>query len=104
MAKDKPKYSAAAFRTLLAKLIDLYVSRSEPQSTGAAAKAGASAARVEAQIKEICELASPGFGEPFILLFRNQRRSREDAIKYVDARNRVLVWLGEYAAAKRRRT
>ena len=103
MATAKPKNSAAAFRRLLAKLVDLYVSRSQPQSTGAAAKAEASVARVEAQIKEICDLVSPGFGERFILLFRNQRRSRQDAIEYRDQRNLILVWLGEFAAAKRKR-
>ena len=91
MATAKLKYSAAAFRRLLAKLVDLYVSRSQPQSTGAAAKAEASVARVEAQIKEICDLVSPGFGERFILLFRNQRRSRQDAIEYRDQRNLILV-------------
>jgi hypothetical protein len=103
LAKDKLKHTAATFRRLLAKLVDLYVSRSQPQSTGAAAKAEASAARVEAQIKEICDLVSPGFGERFILLFRNQRRSRQDAIEYRDQRNLILVWLGEFAAAKRKR-
>ena len=55
MATAKPKYSAAAFRRLLAKL--------------AAAKAEARPA-IEAQIKEIYELASPGFGDRFIDLFR----------------------------------
>jgi hypothetical protein len=102
VAKAKPKYSAAAFRRLLAKLADLYRSRSEPQSTGAAAKAEASAARVEAQIKEICGLVSPGFGERFILLFGKQWRSREDANEYLLQRNRILVWLDEFAAAKRK--
>jgi hypothetical protein len=102
MAKA-PKYSAAVFRTLLTKLVDLYVSRSQPQSTGAAAKAEASVARVEAQIKDICELVSPGSGERFILLFRNQWRSQQDATEYLDQRNRILVWLGEFAAAKRKR-
>jgi hypothetical protein len=104
VATAKPKYSAAAFRGLLAKLVDLYVARSEAQSTEAAAKAKASIAMVEAQIKEIYELASPGFGDRFIVRFRNQRRSREDAIAYVDDRNRILVWLGEFSAGKRRRT
>jgi hypothetical protein len=103
VATAKLKYSAAAFRRLVAKLVDLYVSRSEPQSTGAAAMAEASAARVEAQIKEICDLVSPGFGEHFILLFRNQRRSQADAIEYRDARNLILVWLDDFSAGKRRR-
>jgi hypothetical protein len=102
VATAKPKNSAAAFRVLLAKLVDLYVFRSEPQSTGAAAKAEASAARVEAQIKEICELASPGSGEGFILLFSKAWRSREDANRYLEQRNHMLVWLGEFAAAKRK--
>jgi hypothetical protein len=86
-AKAKPKYSAAAFRRLVAKL---------------AAKAEASAARVEAQIKEICDLVSPGFGDRFIDLFRNQWRSREDANEYLLQRNRILVWLDEFAAARRK--
>jgi hypothetical protein len=87
MARADPKYTAAAFRKLLAKL--------------AAAKAEARPA-IEAQIKEIYELASPGFGGRFILRFRNQRRSREDAIAYVDDRNRILAWLLDFAAAKRK--
>ena len=102
MATAKPKYSAAAFRRLLAKLADLYRSRSKPQSPEAAAKAEASAARVEAQIKAICELASPGFGDRFIDLFRNQWRSRDHANEYVYRRNLILEWLGEFAAAKRK--
>jgi hypothetical protein len=103
VAKAEPKYSAAAFRRLLAKLYDLHRFRSKPQSTGAAAKAEASAARIEAQIKEIFDLMSPGFGEHFIRLFRNQWRSREDAGAYREQRNYILVWLGEFAAAKRKR-
>lgn len=87
MAKAKPKYSAAAFRRLLAKLV--------------AAKAEASA-KVETQIKAICELASPGFGDRFVDLFRKQWASREDANEYLLQRNRILVWLGEFAAAKRK--
>ena len=87
MAKASPKYSAAAFRKLLAKL--------------AAAKAEAST-KVEAQIKEICELASPGFGNRFIDLFRKQWSSREDANEYVYRRNLILVWLDEFSAVKRK--
>jgi hypothetical protein len=88
VATAKPKYSAAAFRKLLAKL--------------AAAKAEASG-KVEAQIKAICELASPGFGNRFIDLFRKQWGSPEDAKEYLYRRNQILVWLGEFAAAKRKR-
>jgi len=103
MAKADPKYSAAAFGRLLAKLVDLYVARSEAESTEAAAKAEAQIAKVEAQIKEIYDLMSPGFGERFILLFRKQRCSPEDAAAYLEQRNHILVWLGESSAAKRRR-
>ena len=101
VAKDKSKYSAAAFRRLLAKLADLYRSRSEVQSPEAAAKAEASA-KVEAQIKEICELASPGFGNRFIDLFRKQWSSREDANEYVYRQNLILVWLDEFSAVRRK--
>jgi hypothetical protein len=87
VAKGKPKYTAAAFRKLLAKL--------------SAAKAEASV-KVEAQIKEICELASPGFGNRFIDLFRKQWSSPEDAKEYLYRRNQIVVWLGEFAAVKRK--
>ena len=87
MAKAKPKYSAAAFRGLLAKL--------------AAAKAEARPA-IEEQIKEVVELASPGFGARFIDLFRKQWSSGEDANEYVYRRNLILEWLAGFAAVKRK--
>ena len=87
MAKAKPKYSAAAFRGLLAKL--------------AAAKAEARPA-IEEQIKEVVELASPGFGARFIDLFRKQWSSRQDAIEYRNQRNLIRVWLDEFTAARRK--
>lgn len=87
MATAKPKYSAAAFRRLLAKL--------------AAAKAEASPA-IEAQIKEIYELASPGFGDRFIDLFRKRWESREDANQYLLQQNRTLAWLVDYPAVKQK--
>jgi len=87
VAKAKPKYSAAAFRGLLAKL--------------AAAKAEARPA-IEEQIKEVVELASPGFGARFIDLFRKQWSSRQDAIEYRNQRNLIRVWLDEFTAARRK--
>jgi hypothetical protein len=87
VAKAKPKYSAAAFRKLLAKL--------------AAAKAEASA-KIEVQIKEIVELASPGFGPRFIDLFRKQWSSRQDANEYIYRRNLIIAWFGDYAAVRRK--
>src|SRR5262249_4601485 len=75
----------------------------EPQSSGTAAKAEASAARVEAQIKEIVELASPGFGDRFIALFKKGWSSREDAAQYVWRRNLIIAWLADFAAASRER-
>jgi hypothetical protein len=102
MATAKPNYTAAAFRKLLAKLADLYRSGAE-----------ASIARVEAQIKEICDQVSPGpslgppsmgssSGERFIHLFRNQWRSSGAAVEYSGQRDRILVWLDESAAEKRK--
>jgi hypothetical protein len=88
VAKAKPKYSAAAFRGLLAKV--------------AVAKAEARPA-IEEQIKEVVELASPGFGDRFIDLFRKQWSSREDANEYVYRRNLILEWLAGFAAVERKR-
>jgi hypothetical protein len=88
MAKAEPKYSAAAFRRLLAKL--------------AAAKAEAHSA-IEEQIKEVVELASPGFGGRFIDLFRKQWSSPDDAREYVYRRNLILVWLDDLVAEQRKR-
>jgi hypothetical protein len=87
VAKAKPKYSAAAFRGLLAKV--------------AVAKAEARPA-IEEQLKEVVELASPSFGDRFIDLFRKQWSSREDANEYVYRRNLILEWLAEFAAVKRK--
>jgi hypothetical protein len=87
MAKAKSKYTAAAFRRLLAKL--------------AAAKVEARPA-IEEQIKEVIELASPGFGGRFIDLFRKQWSSSDDAREYIYRRNLILEWLNEYAAVKRK--
>jgi hypothetical protein len=83
----KPKYTAAAFRRLLAKL--------------AAAKVEERPA-IEEQIKEVIELASPGFGGRFVDLFRKQWSSSGDAREYIYWRNLILEWLNEYAAVKRK--
>jgi hypothetical protein len=105
MAKAKPKSSAAAFRRLEAELADLC--RYEPQTTGVApAKAEARAATVEAQIKEICDLASsgePGFSKRFMLRLRSRWRSSQNFIDYVHERNGLLVRLGEVSAEKHKR-
>jgi hypothetical protein len=87
VAKAKPKNTAAAFRGLLAKL--------------AAAKVEARPA-IEEQIKEVIELASPGFGGRFIDLFRKQWSSSDDAREYIYRRNLILEWLNKYAAVKRK--
>jgi hypothetical protein len=105
MAKAKPKNSAAAFRSLEAELADLY--RDEHQTTEeAAAKAEAMAAKAEAHIKDICNLANfaadPGFDERFIHRLRKRFRSSGDALDYHMDRDRLLVRLGEISAEKQK--
>jgi hypothetical protein len=105
MAKA-PKNIAAAFRSLEAEHADL--GRDEHQTTKeAAAKAEARIAEVEAGIKDICKLAypdDPGFSAHFSRLLRNRFRSSRAAIDYAQARDRLLVRLGEISADKHRRT
>ena len=101
MATAEPKYSAAEFRRLLAERVDLYRSCSDPQSSEATTKAEASA-KNEAQIKEIVELVSPGFGNPFIDLFRKAWSSPEDAKEYVWRQNLIVTALLDFAAVKRK--
>ena len=108
VAKVNPKNSTAVFRSLEAKFVKLHPPR-DHKTKEATAKAEARVAKVEAQIKKICDLANsaePGFGdfgERFILLLRKQWRSSQDWIDYGQERNRLLVRLGEVSAEEHKR-
>lgn len=108
VAKVNPKNSAAAFRSLEAKFAKLQLPHHH-KTKEAAEKAEARVAKVEARIKDICDLANCAepsfgdFGERFILQLRKQWRSSQDFIDYGQERNRLLVRLGEVSAEKHRR-
>jgi hypothetical protein len=110
----KPKSNAGAFRSLEAEHAELR--RVKHQTTkAAAAKAKAQIAKVEEQIKNICDLANfperlnfgderLSFGEHLISLLRGRFRSSANAGEYAIQRERLLARLGEVSANKHRRT
>ena len=107
VAKAKPKSNAAAFLSLEAEHAELCRDKHQITEAGAA-KAKAQIAKVEEQIKNICDLANsdeePGFGECFLQMFRKSERSSQAFIDYHRERDRLLMLLGKLTADKHRHT